>query len=181
MQLQAGQTGAISFYIFMGSGETPSSAILAAISNARPALPAIAPVDDSVAITPKPEPAPELAPELALERTPKQPEGTYVSPPTPTHDAPFGTYPQIPYPQNAYPATEYPSAYQYVQPVYTAAPDPAAPDPAAPDADLVYAMELFDRIQKLGSGPGGVDGINRDEISRLTRELDGFLARIGKK
>jgi hypothetical protein len=63
-------------------------------------------------------------------------------------------------------------------PAHTAKPTTKPVVPNGNAADLAYAIDLFDRIQKLGSGPGGINGINREEIIRLNSELDSFLARI---
>jgi hypothetical protein len=55
-----------------------------------------------------------------------------------------------------------------------------APKPAK-KIDINYALDLIDRIQQLSSGPGGINGINREEIMRLNAELDAVFEQFNKR
>jgi hypothetical protein len=46
------------------------------------------------------------------------------------------------------------------------------------EQDIDYALSLIDQINRLSQGPNGSHGLNREEISRLNRELDTVLRKL---
>jgi hypothetical protein len=187
MQIQIGQTGTVSFYISLGSGQPPAPAVLVALAekaglSTQPTTPA--PAAEPVASTPAateriarapaatervaraPAPAREAAPTparaTAVDYSGSGGEGVFVFPPTPTHDKPG-------YENIMPPSAVLQNTYQGQTPTKKA------------PIDMDYALDLYDRIQKLSSGSGGINGVNREEIKKLNEELDEFLGQLGRK
>jgi hypothetical protein len=103
-----------------------------------------------------------------------------------TAPAAQGAYSATPAPQGIYQLPQaVPQAYSY-QSAPTAVQSYTYPiqppvDTVNKPFDMDYALDLFDRIQRLSSGQGGINGINREEIARLNAELDAVLNSVRKK
>ncbi|MDR3284653.1 MAG: hypothetical protein LBS97_05705 [Treponema sp.] len=208
--LPNGATSTITFYLSMSTGEQPPAVVAFYPPTAsidvrdvsQPSIERASAPTGGVGVSP---PAPSYDIQPRYDSTPAMPgyePYPYNTPQSyqsqPYQSMPNGqTYPSAPapyQPPQSYqgyqgyqgtgtPMYEVPVPKGYTPPsrIDTTPPITLYPAQPAKPFNMDYALELFDRIQQLSSGPGGINGINRDEIKRLNAELDMVLSQIIRK